>query len=40
VLGDASEELLSFWPSVLVAVGWIVAVGAFGVVRTRRRDVT
>ena len=40
VLGDASEELLAFWPSVLVAVGWIVAVGAFGVVRTRRRDVT
>jgi ABC-type transport system involved in multi-copper enzyme maturation permease subunit len=40
VLEDDSEELLTFWPSVLVAVGWIVAVGAFGVARTMRRDVT
>jgi ABC-2 type transport system permease protein len=40
VLGDASAELLSFWPSVLVALGWIAAVGAFGLVRTMRRDVT
>jgi ABC-type transport system involved in multi-copper enzyme maturation permease subunit len=40
VLGDASEELLSFWPSVLVALGWIAAVGAVGVARTMRRDVT
>jgi ABC-type transport system involved in multi-copper enzyme maturation permease subunit len=40
VLGDESEELLTFWPSVLVALGWIAAVGAFGVVRTRRRDIT
>lgn len=38
--GTGGDDLLSYWPGVAVALGWIALIGAAGVVRTRRRDIT
>ena len=38
--GSGGEDLLSYWPGVAVSLAWIAAIGAAGVVRTRRRDIT
>jgi ABC-2 type transport system permease protein len=38
--GTGGDNLISYWPGVAVSVGWIVLIGAAGVVRTRRRDIT
>ncbi len=38
--GSGGGELLSYWPGVAVSLGWIALLGAVGVARTRRRDIT
>jgi ABC-2 type transport system permease protein len=38
--GTGGEDLLSYWPAVGVAFAWIAVIGAAGIVRTRRRDIT
>jgi ABC-type transport system involved in multi-copper enzyme maturation permease subunit len=38
--GSGGGDLLSYWPAVGVSLGWIVLLGAAGIVRTRRRDIT
>jgi ABC-2 type transport system permease protein len=38
--GTGGEDLLSYWPGIVVSLAWIAAIGAAGVVRTRRRDIT
>jgi ABC-2 type transport system permease protein len=38
--GTGDEEMLGYWPAVGVSLAWIAAIGAAGVVRTRRRDIT
>lgn len=38
--GTGGDNLISYWPGVAVALGWIALIGAAGVVRTRRRDIT
>jgi len=38
--GTRGNELLGYWPAVGVSLAWIAAVGAAGVARTRRRDIT
>jgi hypothetical protein len=38
--GTGGEDLLSYWPGVAVSLAWIALVGALGVARTRRRDIT
>jgi ABC-2 type transport system permease protein len=38
--GTGGEDLLGYWPGVAVSLGWIALLGAAGVVRTRRRDIT
>ncbi|HSC91662.1 MAG TPA: ABC transporter permease subunit [Gaiellaceae bacterium] len=40
VLGGTGEGRLSFAGGLAVAIGWIVAVGALGVLRTERADIT
>ena len=38
--GTGGEDLLGYWPALAVSLGWIALIGAAGVVRTRRRDIT
>ena len=38
--GVGGDNLLGYWPALAVSCGWIVLLGAAGVVRTRRRDIT
>ena len=38
--GTGGDNLLSYWPGVAVTIGWIAVIGAFGLVRTSRRDIT
>jgi ABC-2 type transport system permease protein len=38
--GTGGEDLLAYWPGVGVTLGWIALVGAAGIVRTLRRDIT
>jgi ABC-type transport system involved in multi-copper enzyme maturation permease subunit len=38
--GTSGDDLLGYWPGVAVSLGWIALLGAAGVVRTRRRDIT
>jgi ABC-2 type transport system permease protein len=38
--GTSGEDLLSYGPAVAVSLGWIALLGAAGVARTRRRDIT
>jgi ABC-type transport system involved in multi-copper enzyme maturation permease subunit len=38
--GVGGEDLLSYGAGVAVSIAWILAIGAAGVVRTRRRDIT
>lgn len=38
--GRGGEDLLGYGTGVLVSLAWIAAIGAAGVVRTRRRDIT
>jgi ABC-type transport system involved in multi-copper enzyme maturation permease subunit len=38
--GTGGEDLLRYWPAVGVSLAWIAAIGAAGVARTRRRDIT
>lgn len=38
--GGAGEGLLSYGGGLLVSTAWIAALGALGVLRTRRRDIT
>jgi ABC-2 type transport system permease protein len=38
--GTGGEDLLSYWPAVGVSLAWIAVLGAAGVERTRRRDLT
>ena len=38
--GTAGDDLLSYWPGVAVALGWIALIGAVGLWRTLRRDIT
>jgi ABC-2 type transport system permease protein len=38
--GVGGEDLLSYGAGVAVSVAWVAAIGAAGVVRTRRRDIT
>ncbi len=38
--GTGGDNLLSYWPGVAVSLGWIAVLGAAGVWRTSRRDIT
>ena len=38
--GTGGADFLRYWPGVAVSAGWIAAVGAAGLVRTGRRDIT
>jgi hypothetical protein len=38
--GGEGADVLSYEAGLLVSVAWIAAIAAFGVVRTRRRDIT
>ena len=38
--GTGGENLLSYWSAVAVSLGWVALLGAAGVWRTRRRDIT
>jgi ABC-2 type transport system permease protein len=38
--GTGGDNLLSYWPGVVVSLGWIALLGAAGTWRTRRRDIT
>lgn len=38
--GTGGDDLLRYWPAVGVSLAWIAAIGAAGVFRTRRRDIT
>jgi ABC-type transport system involved in multi-copper enzyme maturation permease subunit len=38
--GSGGANLLSYWPAVGVSLGWVALLGAAGIVRTRRRDIT
>ena len=38
--GSGGDDLLSYWPAVAVSLGWIALIGAAGIVRTRRRDIS
>ena len=38
--GAGGDDLLDYWPALAVTCGWIVLLGALGVVRTSRRDIT
>ena len=38
--GTGGDNLISYWPGVGVSLAWIAAIGAFGLVRTVRRDIT
>ncbi len=38
--GTGADNLLSYGPGVAVSLGWILLLGAFGIWRTRRRDIS
>jgi ABC-2 type transport system permease protein len=38
--GTGGDNLISYWPAVAVSLGWIGLIGAAGVIRTRRRDIS
>ena len=38
--GSGGDNLLDYGPALAVTLGWIALIGALGVVRTRRRDIT
>ena len=38
--GVGGADLLSYWPGVAVSLGWIALIGAAGMLRTRRRDIS
>jgi hypothetical protein len=38
--GVGGDNLLDYWPALGVTLGWIALLGAAGVVRTSRRDIT
>jgi ABC-2 type transport system permease protein len=38
--GTGGEDMLSYWPAVAVSLVWIATLGAAGILRTRRRDIT
>lgn len=38
--GTSGEDSLSYWGGIAVSLAWIATLGAAGVVRTRRRDLT
>jgi ABC-2 type transport system permease protein len=38
--GTGGGDLLSYWPGVAVSLGWIAGLGALGLARTLRRDIT
>jgi ABC-type transport system involved in multi-copper enzyme maturation permease subunit len=38
--GTGGDNLLDYGPALAVTLGWIVLLGALGVARTRRRDIT
>jgi ABC-2 type transport system permease protein len=38
--GSGGDNLLDYWPALAVTCGWIVLLGAAGLVRTQRRDIT
>jgi ABC-2 type transport system permease protein len=38
--GTGGADLLSYWPGVAVSLGWIAGLGALGLARTLRRDIT
>jgi hypothetical protein len=38
--GVGGEDLLDYWPALGVSLAWIAAIGAGGLVRTGRRDIT
>jgi ABC-type transport system involved in multi-copper enzyme maturation permease subunit len=38
--GTGGDNLISYWPGVAVSLGWIALIGAAGVWRTSRRDIT
>jgi ABC-2 type transport system permease protein len=40
VVGEGADDRLTFVPALLVSLGWIALVGAIGLVRTQRTDVT
>jgi ABC-2 type transport system permease protein len=38
--GTGGDNLLDYWPGVAVSLAWIAALGAAGIERLRRRDIT
>jgi ABC-type transport system involved in multi-copper enzyme maturation permease subunit len=38
--GTGGEEILSYWPGVLVSLAWIAVLGVAGTERLRRRDIS
>jgi ABC-2 type transport system permease protein len=38
--GTGGDNLIGYWPGVTTSLGWIALLGAAGVWRTRRRDIT
>jgi ABC-type transport system involved in multi-copper enzyme maturation permease subunit len=38
--GTGGDNLISYWPGVAVSLGWIALIGAAGIWRTSRRDIT
>lgn len=38
--GANGDGALSYWPAVAVSVAWVAAIGAAGIARTLRRDIT
>jgi hypothetical protein len=38
--GSGGDNLLPYGPALVVTIGWIALLGAAGIVRTRRRDIT
>ena len=38
--GTGGDDLLGYWPGVAVSLGWVAVLGAAGMVRTHRRDIT
>jgi hypothetical protein len=38
--GSGGDNLLAYGPALVVTIGWIALLGAAGIVRTRRRDIT
>jgi ABC-2 type transport system permease protein len=38
--GTNEADMLSYWPGVAVSLAWIALIGAAGITRTRRRDIS